>query len=82
MTYTYHGELTYDPLLGELRPGMVGEGPDDIVALKIRAGLLAPWIVVEPPAAGIDDERAPVAPRLPPLPPGRRAPGASVEDDG
>lgn len=47
MRFRYDGELTFDPVLGRLEPGMIGEGPDDVVLLKIQAGLLTP---VEEPA--------------------------------
>ncbi len=43
MRYRYAGtEATYDCFggLGLLLPGQEGEGPDDVVALKIAAGLL------------------------------------------
>lgn len=42
MRFRYFGPTTHDPVLGLLTSGMEGEGPDDVVALKIQAGLLSP----------------------------------------
>jgi hypothetical protein len=64
MRFRYEGERTEDPILGLLTPGMEGDGPDDVVALKIKAGLLAPMrrrrlpatpSDTTPPAAGETD---------------------------
>jgi hypothetical protein len=38
--FRYEGERTEDPILGLLTPGCEGAGDEDVVALKIAAGLL------------------------------------------
>jgi hypothetical protein len=56
MKYRYTGtELTHHTVLGPLTPGMVGEGPDELVAACIAGGLLE---AVDPdePAAPAEEE--------------------------